>query len=198
VARQRIPLTVGPPNPALAGEEVRRAAEHLLDQARANADSLLSNARQRLEEAEDREALMHTRKESTDSRAASLSLQEAGLTTKEEEVCRREQGLRLQEEQLSALEDWLNREREALKSRESMVSQTATDLAQRQETLQQRESTLQEWMDHMLNQRRVSLEQEFERRLAENLEVCHTDFCAKNDAALERYKRGREALECQV
>jgi hypothetical protein len=53
-------------------------------------------------------------------------------------------------------------------------------------------------MDHMLNQRRVSLEQEFERRLAENLEVCHTDFCAKTDAALERYKRGREALECPV
>jgi hypothetical protein len=87
---QRIPLTVGPPNPALAGEEVRRVAEHLLDQARANTDSLLSNARQRVEEAEDREALMHARKESADSQAASLSLQEAGLTTKEEEVRRHE------------------------------------------------------------------------------------------------------------
>jgi cell division septum initiation protein DivIVA len=30
-ARQRIPLTVGSPNPALAGEEARRAAHHLLD-----------------------------------------------------------------------------------------------------------------------------------------------------------------------
>jgi cell division septum initiation protein DivIVA len=65
--RQRIPLTVGPPNPALADEEARRAAEHLLDQARANTDSLLANARQRVEEAEDREALMHAREESSDS-----------------------------------------------------------------------------------------------------------------------------------
>jgi cell division septum initiation protein DivIVA len=31
VAPQRIPATVGPPNPALAGEEARRAAQHLLD-----------------------------------------------------------------------------------------------------------------------------------------------------------------------
>jgi cell division septum initiation protein DivIVA len=30
-ARQRIPSTVGPPNPALAGEEAKRAAQHLLD-----------------------------------------------------------------------------------------------------------------------------------------------------------------------
>jgi hypothetical protein len=29
--RQRIPSTVGPPNLALAGEEVKRAAQHLLD-----------------------------------------------------------------------------------------------------------------------------------------------------------------------
>jgi hypothetical protein len=35
-----------------------------LDQARANADSLLSNARQRLEEAEEREALVHACEES--------------------------------------------------------------------------------------------------------------------------------------
>jgi hypothetical protein len=44
-ARQRIPLTVGPPNPALSGKEARRAAQLLLDQARADADGLLSNAR---------------------------------------------------------------------------------------------------------------------------------------------------------
>jgi hypothetical protein len=30
-AHQRIPSTVGPPNPALACEEARRAAQHLLD-----------------------------------------------------------------------------------------------------------------------------------------------------------------------
>jgi hypothetical protein len=41
----RIPLTVGPPNPALAGEEARREAQHLMNQARANAASLLSNTR---------------------------------------------------------------------------------------------------------------------------------------------------------
>jgi hypothetical protein len=40
-ARQRIRSTVGPPNPALAGEEAKRAAQHLLDQARTNADGLL-------------------------------------------------------------------------------------------------------------------------------------------------------------
>jgi cell division septum initiation protein DivIVA len=55
-ARQRIPLTVGPPNPALAGGEARRVVQLLLDQARANADGLLSNAWQRLEEAEERKA----------------------------------------------------------------------------------------------------------------------------------------------
>jgi polyhydroxyalkanoate synthesis regulator phasin len=58
----------------LAGEEARRAAQHLLDQARTNTDSLLSNARQRLEEAEDREALPHAREESVKSRAKSESL----------------------------------------------------------------------------------------------------------------------------
>jgi polyhydroxyalkanoate synthesis regulator phasin len=58
----------------LAGEEARRAVQHLLDQARTSADSLLSNARQRLEEAEDREALLHAREESADSRAEILSL----------------------------------------------------------------------------------------------------------------------------
>jgi hypothetical protein len=50
----------------------------------------------------------------------------------------------------------------------------------------------------MLNQRRISLEQEFEWKRAENLEACHADFHAKTDAALVRYKQGREALECQV
>jgi F0F1-type ATP synthase membrane subunit b/b' len=91
-ARQRIPSTVGPPNPSLVGEEAQRAAQHLLDQARTNADGLLANARQRLEEAEDREALLHAHEESADSRAESLSLQEAGLAVREAEVrdCERE------------------------------------------------------------------------------------------------------------
>jgi hypothetical protein len=79
-ARQRIPSTVGPPNPALAGEEAKRVVHHLLDQARTNTDGLLANARQRLEEAEHREALLYAREESADSRAESLSLQEAGIT----------------------------------------------------------------------------------------------------------------------
>jgi hypothetical protein len=52
-ACQRIPSTVGPPNPALAGEEAKRAAQHLLDQARTNADGLLANAQRRLDEVED-------------------------------------------------------------------------------------------------------------------------------------------------
>jgi cell division septum initiation protein DivIVA len=43
--RQRLPTTVGSPNPALAGEEAKRAAQHLLDQARTNTDGLLANAR---------------------------------------------------------------------------------------------------------------------------------------------------------
>jgi vacuolar-type H+-ATPase subunit H len=77
--RQKIPSTVGPPNPALAGEEAKRAAQHLLDQARTNADGLLANAQRRMDEVEDREALLHAREESADSRAESLSLQEAGL-----------------------------------------------------------------------------------------------------------------------
>jgi hypothetical protein len=53
-------------------------------------------------------------------------------------------------------------------------------------------------MDRMLNQRWISLEQEFERKHAENLEVCHVDFRTKTDAALVRYKQGRETLERQV
>jgi hypothetical protein len=128
-ACQRIPSTIGPPNPALAGEEAKRASQHLLDQARTNADGLLANARQRLEEAEDREALFHAREESVDSRAESLSLQEAGLTVREAETCDRERELRLREKQLFALEDRLNRERGALESGEEMVNQANTDLA---------------------------------------------------------------------
>jgi cell division septum initiation protein DivIVA len=99
-ARQRIPSTIGPPNPALAGEEAKRAAQHLLDQARTNADGLLANARQRLEEAEDREALLHAREESADSRAESLSLQEVGIAVREAKVRDRKQELCLSEEQL--------------------------------------------------------------------------------------------------
>jgi hypothetical protein len=53
-------------------------------------------------------------------------------------------------------------------------------------------------MDRMLNQRRVSLEQEFERKRAENLEACRADFRSKTDAALVRYKQGRETLDRQV
>jgi polyhydroxyalkanoate synthesis regulator phasin len=86
IARQRIPSTVRPTNPALAEEEAKQAAQHLLDQARANADDLLANARQRLEEAEDREALLHALEKSADSRAESLSLQEARITAWETEV----------------------------------------------------------------------------------------------------------------
>jgi polyhydroxyalkanoate synthesis regulator phasin len=93
-ARQRLPTTVGPPNPALAGGEAKRVAQHLLDQARTNADGLLANARQRLEEAEDREALLHAHEESADSRAESLSLQEAGLAVREAKVRDSEQELR--------------------------------------------------------------------------------------------------------
>jgi hypothetical protein len=53
-------------------------------------------------------------------------------------------------------------------------------------------------MDHMLNQRRVSMEQEFERRRTETIEACRVDFRSKTDAPLVRYKQGREVLECQV
>jgi hypothetical protein len=53
-------------------------------------------------------------------------------------------------------------------------------------------------MDHMLIQRRVSMEQEFERRRNKVTEVCRADFRSKTDAALVRYKQGRETLERQV
>jgi polyhydroxyalkanoate synthesis regulator phasin len=92
-ARQRIPSTVGAPNPALAGEEAKRAAPHLLDEARTNADGLLTNTQRRLDEVEDQEALVHAREESANSRAESLSLQEAGLTVREAEARERERGL---------------------------------------------------------------------------------------------------------
>jgi acetolactate synthase regulatory subunit len=42
------------------------------------------------------------------------------------------------------------------------------------------------------------MEQEFERRRVKITEACHTDFRSKTDAALVRYKQGRETLECQV
>jgi hypothetical protein len=102
----RIPLTVGPPNPALAGEEARCASEHLLNQAKANADNFLSSTQQKLEATEEREAQVHAREESADSRAANLDLKE--------EVLQREQESRCHKEQLSMLQDQLNREREAL------------------------------------------------------------------------------------
>jgi hypothetical protein len=196
--RQRIPPTVGPPNPALAGEEAKRAAQHLLDQARMTADGLLANAQQRLDEVEDREAIVHAHEESVDSRAESLSLQEAGLTVREAEAHERERGLHLREEQFQALEDRLNREREALESREAMVGQSTAELSRHQEALNQREASLQAKMDHMLNQRRVSMEQEFERRRKETTEACHADFRSKTNAALLIYKQKHEALERQV
>jgi hypothetical protein len=197
-ARQKIPPTVGPPNPALAGEETKRAAQHLLDEARTNADGLLANAQRRLDEVEDREALLHAREESTDSRAESLSLQEAGLAVREAEARERQRGLCLREEQLHALEDRLNREREALVSREAMASRSNDEMIRRQEALNQHEASLQAKMDHMLNQRRVSMEQEFERRRAKFTEACRTDFRSKTDDALAMYKQKRETLEHQV
>jgi hypothetical protein len=66
-ARQWIPSTVRPPNLSLARVEAKWAAQHLLDQARTNPDGLLANAQQRLDEVEDREALLHAREESADS-----------------------------------------------------------------------------------------------------------------------------------
>jgi acetolactate synthase regulatory subunit len=182
----------------LAGEEAKRAAQHLLDEARTNVDGLLANAQQRLDEVEDREALLHSREESADSRAESLSLQEAGLAVREAEAREREQGLHLREEQLHALEDRLNREREALESREAMASRSNDELTRRQEALNQREASLQAKMDHMLNQRRISMEQELERRRVEITEACRTDFRCKTDAARDRFKQGRETLERQV
>jgi transcription elongation GreA/GreB family factor len=53
-------------------------------------------------------------------------------------------------------------------------------------------------MDHMLNQRGVSLEQETERKRTEILKTHHAEFCAKTDAALEHFKQKQDALEHQV
>jgi hypothetical protein len=107
---------------------------------------------------------------------------------REAETRDRERELRLREEQLHTLEDRLNREREALESREEMVNQANNDLAQCCKALQLRESSLQEQMDRMRNQRRISLEQEFKRKCTENLEACRADFRTKTDTALARYK----------
>jgi hypothetical protein len=69
-----------------------------------------------------------------------------------------------------------------------MVSQSTAELTRHQEALNQREASLQGRMDHMLNLRRVSMEQELERRRIETTEACRADFRSKTDAALLRYK----------
>jgi hypothetical protein len=79
-----------------------------------------------------------------------------------------------------------------------MASQSNDELTRRQEALNQREASLQAKMDHMLNQRRVSMEQEFERRRSEFTEACRADFRSKTDAARDRFKQGRETQERQV
>jgi chromosome segregation ATPase len=79
-----------------------------------------------------------------------------------------------------------------------MVSQSTAELTRHQEALNLHEASLQGMMDHMLNQRRVSMEQEFERRRVEITEACRVDFRSKIDADLVRYKQGRETLERQV
>jgi hypothetical protein len=167
---------------------MRHAVQLLLDQAKTDAYSLLSEAQQRWEAVEEREAQVHAHEESADSRAASLGPFGTKLAAQEEEARHREQELRCQEEQVSALEDRLNREREALETRENMARLSAAALARRQEELLQRESTLQERMDHMLNQRWLSLEQETERKCTEILGAHRVDFRAKTDASLERFK----------
>jgi hypothetical protein len=45
-------------------------------------------------------------------------------------------------------------------------------------------------MDHIPNQRWVSMEQEFKRRCAEFIEACRADFRSKTDDTLVRYKWG--------
>jgi hypothetical protein len=79
-----------------------------------------------------------------------------------------------------------------------MAGETIVALARRQEELLQRESTLQKRMDHMLNQRRVSLEQETERIRAEIPGAHHADFRAITNAALERFKKKWVTLELQI
>jgi chromosome segregation ATPase len=99
---------------------------------------------------------------------------------------------------LRRIKDRLTREREALQSREEMVSRNTVELSRQHEELQQREDSLQERMDRMLVQRRVTMEQEFERRRAEYVETCRTDFHSKTDTALARYKQMRDTLERKV
>jgi hypothetical protein len=79
-----------------------------------------------------------------------------------------------------------------------MASQSTAELARHQEALNQREATLQAKMDHMLNQRWVGMEQEYERRRNETTKACRADFRSKTDAALLMYKQKRETLERQV
>jgi hypothetical protein len=86
------------------------------------------------------------------------------------------------------LEDRCNREREALETKESMVGEASGALARRKDYLSQREATLQERMDRMLNQRQISLEQDTEQKWLKNYETIRTEFHAKTDVALERYK----------
>jgi septal ring factor EnvC (AmiA/AmiB activator) len=50
----------------------------------------------------------------------------------------------------------------------------------------------------MLVQRRVTMEQEFERRRAEYIETCRADFRSKTDTALARYKQTCDTLEWKV
>jgi predicted nucleic acid-binding Zn-ribbon protein len=50
----------------------------------------------------------------------------------------------------------------------------------------------------MLIQRRVTMEQEFERRRNEYIESCHADFRSKTDTALARYKQVRETMERKI
>jgi hypothetical protein len=70
-----------------------------------------------------------------------------------------------------------------------MAGETVIALARRQEELLQREPTLQKRMDHMLNQQRVSLEQETERKRAEIPGAHRADFRVITDAALEPSRR---------
>jgi hypothetical protein len=67
-----------------------------------------------------------------------------------------------------------------------MVSWNTAELSRHHEMLNQHEASLQGRMDHMLNQRWVSMEQEFERRRTETIEACRMDFRSKTDAALVR------------
>jgi hypothetical protein len=106
---------------------------HLLAQAEAEAEDILTRAKRKHAAAKEHKALLHAREESVDIQSANLG------------IC---------EENLSMLEDWLNREREALETRENMVVEHAEALAQREHVLSQREASLQEMADRMLVQQR--------------------------------------------